>query len=484
MPTWSPGDPWPGTAGGASSPHWGPYVRLYVLAALEAGRAFHIGAHANDRLNAGNVLSESGVLVLERDAAGEPVLEPAPAAVPPLPGRLWHDLTCDALEVELAGGASAQAGIFSKADAATLVVQLTDPGGIYDPLNPVPPFAFGSRSRLTPGVPVYAFAEIVDPATAAITRRDLFTGTADSWQEDWTPNPRERTSTLTATDETKRWARYDQPEPAAVGAGETTAQRIARLVTFYGWPGTIDAAASSSITLQATTLDGTGWELVNRVLDNELGFAYFTGSGHLRWTNRGAWSDVTAPVLALGCDPAAYDVLIDASPGSSDTQIRNVIYAQRLGGAVQSAISSSSVGRFGKYEHKNTELELETDGQAGAWANSILLLYAYAQAAIDDVTAVPGILEGPASADLWRVLLGLALVTDIVRIVWAPPDLPTHEIDLLMRAVGFEHRISRTRWEVKLNVIAADPLGIAGTVFTLGPHANDRLDAGNVLALA
>lgn len=457
---WAPGDPWPGTAGGASSPHWGGYVRLYVLAELEAGTPFALGKGPNDRLDAGNVLSSAARAIAE----------------------LWHDLSCDVTDVEIAGGASAQEGIFSKADAATAVVTLADPDGIYDPLATGGPFSFGGRSRLTPGVPVRVFAEVVDPATSAITSHDLFTGTADSWAEDWTPNPHDREAKLVATDETKRWARYNRPEQPAVGQGDTTAQRVQRLVTFYGWPGVIDAPAASSAVLQSTTLAQSGWELLNRALDDEIGFVHFTRSGHLRWTNRDAWLTLGEPVVELGCADGMYDVLVDAAPGTVDLQLRNSIHAARSGGVEIAAQSSASIQRYGVYEYGRDDLGLVDEAAVGAWVQTVLVMYAYPVTGLDEITMLPAIAAQSWAA--WRDVLSVMLVTDLVRVLWAPPDRPgAVPVDHHARVIGFSHKISRSSWELRWFLVAADLLGSGAQVFTTGPHAHDRLNAGNVLAL-
>lgn len=460
---WNPSQPWPGTAGGAASPAWGDHVRLYLLAELEAGTQWTLGKHADDRLDAGNVLGGSA---LTRAGGVD---------------RLWHDLSCDVIDIEISGGASAADGIFTKAEAATCVVTLADPGGIYDPLNPIPPFAFGGRSRLTPGVPVRAFAEVVDPADASITSHDLFTGTADSWSEDWTPRPRQRQAKMLASDETKRWARYDRPEQPAVGAGDTTAQRVQRLVDFYAWPGVVEPAPASTVTLAATTLAQSGWELLNRTLDDEIGFVHFSRSGHLRWTNRAAWFAVDDPAISLGCDPAMHDILIDATPGTSDVQVRNRIAAARSGGTERVAQSNASIERFGAYEYSRDDLGLDTDPQVGDWVSTVLTMYAFPLLGLEDVTMLPGIAAD--SWNVWRDVLDVILVTEIVRVLWAPPDRPDAVVDHLSRVIGFAHRITRAQWEVQWFLLAADLLGLSGAIWTLGPNVNDRLDAANVLGL-
>lgn len=470
MPAWNPSMPWPSTRpGGAQSPHWGGYVKLWARAAIARGSSWHLGPHQYDRLDAGNVLGGAGPTA----RAGE--IE-----------RLWIDLSCDVRLVDIAGGASSAQGIFSKPDAAVCTLELADPTGKYDPLSSSSPYAFGGSSRLMPGVPIEVFAEVVDGDDGTVTVIPLFTGKVESWGEDWTPQPAQRTARVVASDETHVWVRYDQPEQVAQGAGETTGQRIARLVGYYGWPGTVEAASSSTVTLAPTTLAQTGWELLNRTIDDELGYVYFTPAGHMRWLNRDAWTTIGAPVLALGCDTledyaeeGLADILVDVSATSIDYSIRNAIYAARAGGTQQAVSSAGSIARFGKYDYKRTDLGLATDPQVGAWAGAVLNQYAYPHIALDDVTFRP-VLDAR-SWELYRSTLELRYVSDLVRIVWAPPDRPDDIVDGLVRVVGHTHRITRGSWETKWTTTSATSLNTAN-VFTLGPDAQDRLSAGFVLA--
>jgi hypothetical protein len=465
---WEPGDPWPtDTTGGAYSDAWGGYVKLWIRAALAPGRVFTLGPHANDRLNDGNVLGGAPPITAGR--TGDDV-----------PDELWVDLSCDALDVDISGGASSSSGIFTKPDASVCTVTLFDPRRKYDPLNGHSSYALGGRSRLMPGTPVDVFAEIVNGDDGSYTREWLFTGTADSWAHDWQPNALARRTVLVASGHSKWFVNMNRPAlDPPVGDGDTTEQRIQRIVDEAGWLGEVEHGVGS-VTLQATALDGNGWDLLNKTTDDEIGFVYFTNEGALRWVGRSTWFDLSAPpVVELGC--GLHDVLVDASPSAIDLQIRNAVIAGRTDGAEHAAVTSeASIARFGRFDFKQTDLGLADEVQVGAWASEVLQLYAFPQVSLADVTARPNV--DPRSWEVWAALLTLKLVSDLVRVAWAPPDDPASmPIDTLARVVGFHYTITHASWEVVLQLVDAQALAWSGAIFTLGPHANSRLDSGFVL---
>jgi hypothetical protein len=460
---WRPGMAWPtNTPGGALSPRWGGYTKLFVRCAIGAGNTFHMGPHAFARLDAGNVLG-GGVV----SSAGD----------------LWVDIACDIRDLEVINGATSSQGILSKPDAGTVTATIWDPEGIYDPLNPGGPFSFGGHTRLVPGTPVEVFAEVVDGDTGTVTTHYLFTGTADSWQQDWTTKPHNRETKLIASDATKNLARMDRPESPSAGAGDTVTQRVHRIVDFFGWAGVVlDPVAGGTVTLQATTLAQSAWELLNRTLDDELGYVYLTAKGELRWLPRSTWSTTVPPSVTLGCG-VGYDILVDATPSAIDRQMRNAVYAARAGGVTQSAISQSSIDTYGRYDYTRTDLGLADDGQAATWATTVVTLYGYPQVTLDDVTMRPDV--DPSPWKPWRAILGLTPVTDVVRVNWSPPDIPTgHVVDVKARVFGTTHHITRAVWEVKWQLVNTRPAASAGAVFTMGPHPQDRLDSNFVLTAA
>jgi hypothetical protein len=186
----------------------------------------------------------------------------------------------------------------------------------------------------------------------------------------------------------------------------------------------------------------------------------------------------------LGCLPGvpAYDVVVDTTTGGTDDQLRNAVYATRTGGVQQIAKSAASIAAHGGYETtvNRTDLGLADDIQVGAWAQQLIVLFAYPQAALNRVVVQPAV-HGETTGALWRALLGLAVVTDTMRVVWDAEVGST--LDQTLRVLGITHTITPGSWEVAYDTLPAT-FGGAATTFHMGPHALDQLDHGNVMAAA
>lgn len=447
----SPPDPWPGTPGGAYSPEWGGAIKLYIWAGILAGTTMKWGQSPVDNLDSGNVWGKGSTV-----KAG-----PAPPA-----GRLWVDLSCDVTSLETTIGGSRADGAIAQGDAGTCSIRLADPDRVYDPSYPDSPFQYGGLPRLVPGANILVFAEVWDGT--AITQKRMFTGTVDTWTEDWQLHRSDRVAEVQASDAVKELVNRDYGEQPAVGAGETVDQRITRILTYYQWTGAAVLNVSTN-TLQATTLARSAWELVGRATEDELGFTFIDQSGTLRFKNRDTWNTAPEPVLELGCAPD-YDAVTDAVIQAASLNIRNTVYAAIVGGTVQVARSTSSIDKYGLFSYKRTDLGLQTNAAAGQWAAFLVSLQSTVRPQLTSVTVLPAF--DPA---LWLPLLGLALITDRVRVRWTPPDQEAIT-EVTGRTLGVSHTVTRQRWEVGLELVLAD---IYTSTMHWGTHPKDRLTAGN-----
>ena len=459
---------WPGTqvggADGGPAHPWGTSVRVFVQAGLAAGRNWHMGPHPQDALDAGNVMGH----VTEGTGSG----------------GLWVDLACDCISVEVDDGATSSAGIFARDEAATLDVLVYDPQRLYDPLNSASPYWYKGKSRLTAGTPLRVFVEVLNAAGTGVVSYTLFNGTADRWMAQIEPVSQERRTRITATGAIKAMVAQDYAELASpVGDGDTTAQRLARLVSYFNYtqgPLVQGDSGVSGVTLQGSTLAQSMWEMLNRCIDDELGYLHVLPNGTIRWWSRNTWFSLPPTALTVGCKPgvSAFDIVTDTTMGAADEQLRNAVYAARAGGTQQVAKSQPSIAAHGGIEStlNRTDLGLRDDAQVATWAGQIVMLYAYPQPAPVSLSLLPAV-HGETDGHIWRAVLGTRFIDDGVRLVWTPTD--SAALDQVLRVYGAKHTIDANGWRIDWSLIPAQLT--PGNVWHMGPHPFDRLDSGNVM---
>jgi hypothetical protein len=442
-------------------------VALVVRAALLSGTSWHIGPHAADRLDSGNVMGPlSGGTV---DAAG----------------RLWVDLACDTMNVEVGDSSSTGIGVVSRDEASTLVLTLYDPDRRYDPANSSGPYWLHGKSRLTAGTPIEVTAEVLNDAGGVVSF-PLFSGLVDTWASEVEPVFADRRATVTASGAIKQLTSRDYgQDDVPVGASDTYKQRVDRILTRFSWPGVATQyGATSTARLSATDFKGSAWENLVDTADAEVGFLHVLPNGNVDVFTREYLLalPLPAPALVLGCGvTGAYDVATALELAAIDDQLRNAVYANRDGGTVQVARSSTSIGAHGGVEavYRKDGLNLIDDPTVATWAQWVVALYAYPQPTARSVELVPQQYQGH-DAQLWRAVLGMRVLRDILRTVWTPEG--SAPLDVLSWVMGVRHTITPTQWVVRFDLMAAARQ--AAKVWTIGPHANDKLNDANVIGWA
>jgi hypothetical protein len=466
---WAPGDPWPGTPGGASRDGWSPYVRLYLVADIGAGQPFTVGPDPAAKLNRGNVVAYPGQTV---------------------DSTLTVDLTADLTALHVQAGANTAAGVLSSSDAAVLDAELWDPDGKYDPLNPYSPYGLNSAQRLTGGNPVRCTAEIVNPDTAGITSIPMFTGTADLWAASWAKEPYDRRTNLQATDATKLFNKQQlPPETSFVGLFDSIRGRVERVAATFGWTGDILGPAVwtdghlSALGMQDTDMGGTGWDQLHEAIELEVGFVHFSRAGALRWLDRTAWTHKSFPRILLGDmsdDPDAHDIVTDAVPLAFNKNLYNSIDAAPKPASgpplFDHVESTQSVAAWGEQHLTRGDLPVVSSDDSLAWAQYVLALHAYPQTTLESVTVQPSVSSAPWTAYIG--VLGAGLVTSIIRTLWKPPNQPVVPID--SRMVGWSMDVDPWEWSLELKLVSAN-MSTNAPVFTVGPAVRDALNAGNII---
>jgi hypothetical protein len=275
-----------------------------------------------------------------------------------------------------------------------------------------------------------------------------------------------------SSDATKILVGLDRGEQPPAGAGDTTGERVERILTHYGYTGPVDLDPGTA-TLAATTLAQSAWELIGRTSGDELGYVYLDAAGTLRFHDRSTWATMPAPVVTVGCAPGVegYDIVTGATVDASSLALVNSVAAARTGGTTVTATSPTSIALYGERGTKRTDLGLADDAQVGAWAAYTLGLRAFPRARITAVTLTPRF-----DPTAWADLLAVELVVDRARVLWTPPGEDV-TYDTTGRVFRVAHRFSHTSWETTWGLAYAD---LYARVMHWGGHPLDRLTAGNV----
>lgn len=161
------------------------------------------------------------------------------------------------------------------------------------------------------------------------------------------------------------------------GAGETTGDRVIRILDAADWPLSARDIATGDSTLQATSMPGTALNELHDVGKNEVGEVYITADGTFKFRNRrGVLTDPrsTTSQVTYGSDIAGGEIPYVDKPSLTwgKSNLINTVRATRQGGVQQVAQDATSIGRFGIYATPDQELLLETDPDAYSWASYVL----------------------------------------------------------------------------------------------------------------
>ena len=406
---------------------WCDVVDLRLEAAVSPGRPLRWGPlppdEVNDsRLNYGRVWG--------------------PWDVPPgLPDgdSLFIDISEALVELQWTGGTSSSDTVFPRWEAAQCRAVFKDPRLLLDPTNPGSPF----RARLAPNTPVRIRAGIRpapdEPATELVT---VFAGYVDSWSPQWAAQPRERYTEMTATDGTRILANFNTDALAApVGAGETAAQRINRILNHALWPDEDRDITPGGIALQSTDHAQPAWTELLLTADSDMGFVWIEPGGNVKYLPgevvRARLEDPT-PDFVFGC--GGFDVLLSATPAFNTDGLRNVVAASNGTSSVVVA-DEPSVFRYRASTYQRFDLKIQSGTELNLWAQRVVWLGSNPRRTISQILIDP--MRDP---DCLAALL-LPDQLDIWRIVWDPPgDETAHVVTVDVTPGGWVHTVTPDAW--------------------------------------
>lgn len=366
------------------------------------------------------------------------------------PAGLTTDLSTDAngfqrvMEFAIDRSSTQNSQTLFEYAAGTLSLTLRDDNGDLDPANIAEPI---------PGVSI-TLAKVWNGMTYP-----LFTGTVDSWLPSLV-GPDQAVVKITASDALSQLSGYVFNEGAAVGAGELSGARIARLLDEVGWPTGRRDLDPGTATLGAVTMTGSALDLLRTTATAEVGDLWATADGLIRFRDRyRLYTDTSSSTVqaVFGRDMAGGELpYISLGMSYDDSGLINVVRASRDGGTVYESRDDTSRFRYGEKAIEQLSLVLNDDFQVSAWADYVRARGSVPQLRFTNVVIDPRVDESTYYPQVLTRDFG-----DRIRIVRRPPGVTADSREQYIR--GIHHAFSapntwQTTWELEAAVSGAPML--------------------------
>ena len=408
---------------------WRDHIELRLEAAVSPGRALRWGpldpTEVDDsRLDNGRVW-------------GPWAFEPGPY---PEEG-LWVDITESVFTLQWTGGAIQSDTTFPRWECAQLRAEFVDPGLVFDPTNPLSPYA----SRLGPNVPIrlrggYRPAP-GEPATEFVT---LFGGFVDTFTPGWNAQPEARTTMLVASDGVKILAGFDTNAlESPVGTGELASTRISRILDRSLWPTEQRDILVGGWTMKGTDHAQPAWTELLLTADSDLGYLKLDPGGSVVY-RPGEWVRARLadpqPVAEFGL-PEGFDVMIAAEPEYTLDGVRNIVEASN-GSTTATRADDYSIERYRASSYRRFDLMMNTGANVGLWADQVLSMGRNPKRHVARILLDPARDPGSFRYALYPGIL------DVWRINWTPPGSATaHTVTENVVVNGWVHTVDNDEWE-------------------------------------
>jgi hypothetical protein len=316
-----------------------------------------------------------------------------------------------------------------------------------------------AQTQVLPMVPVQI------QATWNSVTYPLFSGYADAWTDDGTNYAGHYDEViLTASDAFKIFSNINLPTlVSAVGAGEDSGARVNRVLDAAGWSSSLRAIDTGDTNQQGTTYGDTAMDELQLTSDTELGALYMDASGNVTFRHRQAllldtrsntpqavFGDLPGTVETDGTEEKYFQV----SRAEDDITLINDAQITIAGGSdLQEVTDADSVAQFlGTRTYQRSDLLLESDADALAYAGWVVYIGKDAENRFDVLTVYPG--RDP--VDLFPLVLGLEL-GDRIQIWRRPPNVAAVSKDVFIQ--GIAHTFEPLWWQTDYTLQSAAKYG-------------------------
>lgn len=423
--------------------------------------AFVLGSKTKGRLGVGKlgpVIYSTPTELLVLDDATYGKLDSARLG----PIETWTDLvaTGDVIDVEVSRGRNDS---LDEWDPGTCTVLLRNDSGRWDPNNTSSPYSPAQK----PGKPLRVLLD----------GEPIWQGYIDRWTLDYSHRTGRMEATIEATDGLKMLSRnYVAEWDPPTGEGETTDERVVRILDEGQWPDGMRDIATS--TLECVGMDGqaTVLSLLQEVTESERGELFMSRDGNVTWRDRWArFSDTVSTDVQVtfdddGTGDAGY---IGIELDYDDSEIIN---EARVRPGYADATQRVATDDESKAEYLSAVRTIDTillnDNDCDLYAAWLVSRYADPTLRVRSVTVAPR-----EDSTVWDLVRGLD-IGHRVRVKRTPPGGATTDVQAHVEGIGWQFPADLD-WQVLLRLSTVQP--DLDDYMVLDDATSGKLDTGGVL---
>lgn len=336
-------------------------------------------------------------------------------------------------------------------ESGTATIVLNNRDGRFSPDNLSGPYVSSGVTSVRPLRPIRV------RVTCDGTTYSLFTGYALAWQDAWTiaaTNAGDAITVVPCVDELARLSAYDGYEQSPVGSGETSGERIHRILNNAGHTGERNIE-EGIFTVQETTLAANATTELKLTTDSEGGGLYIDDDGTVVFQGQYALVQNTRSIEVQatfgdgGGDEIPYSDLTAAYDGDLTC---NIVSYAREGGSEQTVADSTSRALYGDIRNTRTDLICETDAQVLQLASWYLARYKAPELRFTSIEIKPR--RDPTT--LYPQVLGRK-VRDLVEVTRRPPGSLTITRDCFISGVSHTITPDPQDWTTRFSLWSASP---------------------------
>lgn len=283
----------------------------------------------------------------------------------------------------------------------------------------------------------------------------LWRGFLESVSDTFSPNAIPAAK-LTCQDAIAQLSHISPPEVTPVGGGESSDERITRLLDAAGWPLDWRDLQGGTITVVETNLSGNVADSMGLTADSEGGAVFADRDGKVAFRNRD-WLRVAdyATTIQASIGGEARDVCgAQYELTRTGGDVVNDIQLTRVGGTMQRYTDPTSIGLYRQRTFSRNDYICEDDDQIDVLGNRMLAARATGQARIPKLT-----IQATDDLPTWEFILGVDYGWRIA-VHYDPITDPimggTTGWTREMYVQGVSHRISPAGWTCELKVDDAE----------------------------